>query len=58
MILGLALRAVGPALRAVGPVLRGMTYVVAPVAAVLAWGAVENGLDRKDAPREVGRGVH
>ncbi|MCD2190804.1 hypothetical protein [Actinomycetospora soli] len=51
MILGLALRAVGP-------VLRAATCVLAPVAAVLAWGAVENGLDRKGAPREVGRGVH
>ncbi|GAA4852958.1 hypothetical protein GCM10023201_52730 [Actinomycetospora corticicola] len=58
MFLGLALRAVGPALRAIGLVLRAGTYVAAPVAAVLAWGAIENGLDRKGAPREVGRGVH
>ncbi|WP_285595663.1 hypothetical protein [Actinomycetospora sp. NBRC 106378] len=51
MVLGLALRALGP-------VLRGTALILAPVAAVLAWGAVENGLDRKNAPREVGAGVH
>ncbi|WP_433801593.1 hypothetical protein [Actinomycetospora sp. CA-084318] len=51
MVLGLALRAIGP-------VLRATTLIIAPVAAILAWGAVENGLDRKDGPREVGRGVH
>lgn len=51
MVLGLALRALGP-------VLRGTALVLAPVAAILAWGAVENGIARKKSPGELGAGVH
>ncbi|MDL5159755.1 hypothetical protein [Actinomycetospora termitidis] len=37
----------GLARRALGPVVRFATLVLAPVAAVLAWGAVENGRDER-----------
>ncbi|PVZ14999.1 hypothetical protein [Actinomycetospora cinnamomea] len=40
VILGLALRALGPGVKAVA-------LAMAPVAAVLAWGAVQNEMDKR-----------
>jgi hypothetical protein len=46
VILGLALKVLGPGLRAVA-------MALAPVAVVLAWGAAQDGLDRKKQSRGV-----
>ncbi|MEJ2871467.1 hypothetical protein WCD74_27155 [Actinomycetospora sp. OC33-EN08] len=46
----------GLALRALGPVLRASAMILGPVAAVLAWGAVENEIDRRrNADADAGR---
>ncbi|MDD7965453.1 hypothetical protein [Actinomycetospora lemnae] len=49
VITGLALRVLGPAVKAVA-------VAMAPVVAVLVWGAVENERDKKKRTVEVGTG--
>ncbi|GAA4879580.1 hypothetical protein [Actinomycetospora straminea] len=49
---------VGLVLRVLGPAVKALAVALAAVAAVLAWGAVEDGMDkRKNKAVEVGTGL-